>query len=67
MEVFPNNIFIDMQVGPYFPDICLIISGMISIDIEIDEPYVMGSKKRHTIEVVEMNKGMNISLIMDGM
>lgn len=45
MEVFPNNIFIDMQVGPYFPDICLIISGMISIDIEIDEPYVMGSKK----------------------
>lgn len=45
MEIFPNNIFIDMKVGPYFPDICLIIPGMIAIDIEIDEPYDMASKK----------------------
>lgn len=44
MEKMPNYVKIDMQVGRYFPDICIIIPGVLAIDIEVDEPYTIGSK-----------------------
>ena len=45
MEIYSKYIKIDMQVGSFFPDICIIIPHIISIDIEIDEPYAIGTKK----------------------
>ena len=51
MEKYPKYVKIDMQVGQYFPDICIIIpQGNITlddvcIDIEIDEPYAFGTKE----------------------
>lgn len=44
MESMPNYVKVDMQVGRYFPDICIVLPGQFAIDIEIDEPYVFGSK-----------------------
>lgn len=45
MKHYPTAIKIDMRVGRFYPDLCLIIPGIAAIDIEIDEPYVLGSKK----------------------
>lgn len=44
MEKMPHYVKIDMQVGRYYPDICIIEPGEFAIDIEVDEPYSIGSK-----------------------
>lgn len=45
MELMPDYIKVDMQVGRYYPDICVTIPGVLALDIEVDEPYAFGSMK----------------------
>lgn len=44
MKIMPNYVKIDMKVGRYYPDLCVIIPGVLALDIEVDEPYAFGSK-----------------------
>jgi len=45
MQVIPNSIHIDTRIAGYYPDLMVSTSNGIYIDIEIDEPYEIETKK----------------------
>lgn len=45
MQRIPNAVHVDTRIKGYFPDLMIESSNNVFIDVEIDEPYEMGTKK----------------------
>lgn len=45
MQVMPFSVHVDTVISGYFPDIMIATDSNVFMDIEIDEPYELGSRK----------------------